>query len=131
MKPLKAGKFRQRVQLYDSPEATQDSYGQPSTNGTQIEGPGANGTFAAEVRPLKGQEMLNVRAIWPTATHLVNMRWLGSAITNDGNNPYLQILPRMYLIDTLDGSRLDVVFASNQEKRNRAWALTCEQKVTS
>ena len=130
MRPIKVGKFRQRVQLYDVPEVSVDSYGQPTTGGTQIVGPGTNGTFAAEVRPLKGDEMLNVRQIWPTATHLVNMRWLGSAIpTNASNNPHGLILPRMYLIAMLDGSRLDVVFAENEEKRNHHWKLTCEEKI--
>lgn len=132
MRPLRVGKFRQRVQLYDVPETTQDSYGETSTNGTQIMGPGTNGTFAAEVRPLKGDEMLNVRQMWPTATHKVTMRWLGSAIpTNGANNPNGLIIPRMYLIDELDGSRFDIVFANNIEKRNRAWELTCEEKVNS
>lgn len=131
MKPLRVGKFRQRVQLYDVPETAQDSYGEPSLNGTQITGPGINGTFAAEVVPLKGDEMLNVRQMWPTATHRVRMRWLGSAIPESSTNPDGLLIPRMYLIDTLDGSRLDVVFAENVEKRNRAWELICMEKVNT
>lgn len=123
MRPLQTGSFRQRVTLYDVPEATRDSYGQPSQAATEI------CSFWAEVRPLAGNEQLNVRAIWPTATHKVKCRWLGSLIPTSSGNPNAQILPRMYLSLDLDGSRLDVLFANNVEKRNRGWELTCEQKV--
>lgn len=130
MRPRRRGKYRQRVQLYDVPETSQDSYGQPNLNGTQIMGPGLNGTFAARVEPLKGDEILNVRNQWPTATHSVGMLWLGSSIpTNSTTNPYGDLLPRMYLIDTLDNSRLNILFANNVEKRDRCWELVCEEKV--
>jgi hypothetical protein len=59
------------------------------------------------------------------------MLWLGSVIPTTNNNPYGDILPRMYLIDTLDGSRLNILFAGNMEKRDRGWELTCEEKVNS
>ena len=70
-----------------------------------------------------------MRSMWPLATHIVKLRWLGSAIPATANNPNRQIVPRMYLIDTLDGSRLNVAFANNVEKRNRQWELTVEEKV--
>lgn len=114
----------QNVQLWDVPETMQDSYGQPSQAGTLV------GVFPAAVVPLKGQEMLNVRAVWPTASHQVWLRWLGSAIPATTTNPNGLILPRMYLVLVEgDGSRLDVVFAENNEERDQFWKLTCEQKV--
>lgn len=129
VKPIRSGELRQRVQLYDVPEATRDSYGQPSLAATPIPGPGLDSSFAADVEPLQGAERLNVRQIWPTATHLVRMRWLGSAIPAGPNNPLGLILPRMYLIDLSDFSTLNVLYARNVDKRNRAWELTCEEKV--
>jgi Phage head-tail joining protein len=129
VRPQHVGRYRQRVQLWDVPEITQDSYGQPSINGTQITSSAADGCFAAEVRMLRGDEQLNVRQLFPTATHQVRMRWLGDAIpTNGSNNPNGLILERMYLIDSLDGSRLNILNANNVEKRNRMWLLTCEEK---
>ena len=68
MKPSQIGTYRQRVILLDIPETTQDSYGQPSLSSIEI------GRFWAEVRPLRGNEQLNVRQIWPTASHIVHMR---------------------------------------------------------
>lgn len=121
MKPLVAGNLRQRVQLFDVPETAQDSYGQPSTTGNLI------GTFWADVEMLKGAEMLNVRQMWATATHQVTMRWLGSAIPAGPNNPSGLIIERMYLIDVMDGSRLNVLNAKNVDKRNYMWLLTCEE----
>lgn len=123
MRSQQVGTYRQRVTLYDVPEATRDPYGQPSRAGTSI------CSFWAEVRPLRGNEMLNVRAMWPTASHTVKCRWLGSLVPVSPSNPNGAILPRMYLVLELDGSRLDIVFASNVEKRNRMWELTCEEKV--
>lgn len=128
MRAQKVGRYRQRVQLFDVPETSVDSYGQPSTNGTQIVSSAADGCFAAEVRMLKGNEQLNVRQIFPTATHMVSMRWLGSAIPAGNNRSQGQIIERMYLIDTLDGTRLNILNANNVEKRNRQWLLTCEEK---
>lgn len=123
MKPNRSGAYRQRIQLYDVPETTRDAYGQTSLSGTLL------GTFWAEVEELQGDEMLNVRQIWPTATHKVTLRWLGSAIPAGGsNNPNRLVLERMYLIDTLDNSRLNILNARNVEKRNRQWVLTCAQK---
>jgi SPP1 family predicted phage head-tail adaptor len=117
------GKYRQRVTLQDIPETALDSYGQTSQAATAI------GTFWAEVAPLRGDEQLNVRQIWPTATHKVKMRWLGSAIPSTASNPHGLILPRMRLQLGLDGSYLNILFANNVEKRNRQWELVCEEKV--
>ena len=129
MKPQHVGRYRQRMQLWDVPETSQDSYGQPSTNGTQIVSSASDGCFAAERRMLRGDEILNIRQMFPTATDLVRMRWIGSSIpTNGSNNPDGLILERMYLIDTLDGARLNILNANNVESRNRMWLLTCEEK---
>jgi head-tail adaptor len=125
MKPQRSGTYRQRVTLYDVPETTRDAYGQPSQAATEL------CSFWAEVRPLKGNEQLNVRTQWATASHIVKCRWLGSLIPISATNPNGHILPRMYLLCGLDGSRLDVVFANNVEKRNRAWELVAEEKVNT
>jgi head-tail adaptor len=97
--------------------------GQPSQSVTTI------GSFWADVRPLRGNEQLNVRQIWPTATHIVTMRWLGSMIPKTSDNPAAIIMPQMVLNLALDNSFLHVLFADNVEKRNRQWVLTCEERI--
>ena len=128
MRPQHVGRYRQRVQLWDVPETSQDTYGQPSINGTQIVSSASDGCFAAEVRMLRGDEQYTVRQMFPTATHQVRLRWVGSAIPAGTNRLQGQIIERMYLIDTLDSTRLNIVNANNIEKRNRMWLLTCEEK---
>jgi len=128
-RPVKSGKYRQRVGLYDVPESSTDSFGQPSQGSTQIVSPASDGLFAAEVIPLQGQEQLNVRQIWPTATHIVKMRWLGSSIPTSSDNPKGLIIPNMKLQLDLDSSWLNVLFADNVEKRNWQWKLTCEEHI--
>jgi hypothetical protein len=122
-RPIKSGKNRQRVTLFDVPEGSTDTWGQPS------EGPVTIGTFWMEVMPLKGDEMLNVRQVWPSATHKVKCRWLGSAIPSNSDNPQSQIMPQMKLKLLLDNSWLNVIWAENVEKRNRSWELICEEHV--
>lgn len=79
--------------------------------------------------PLKGNEMLNVRQIWPTATHKVRCRWLASVIPASADNPQSQIMPQMKLNVLLDNSWLNVIWAENVEKRNRQWEMICEEHV--
>ena len=129
-RPIKSGRYRQRILLFDVPESSTSSWSQPSQAPTQISNPNAtDGGFWAEVNPLRGNEQLNVRQIWPTATHRVRMRWLGSAIPVSSDNPNQQIMPQMKINLLLDGSWLNVLFAENIEKRNRAWELICEEHV--
>lgn len=120
---VKVGEFRQRVTLYDVPESSIDSWGQPSQAATTI------GTFWASVKPLKGDEQLNVRQMWPTATHLVMMRWIGSAIPKTSDNPEGLIMPQMKFHLGLDNSVLNVLFANDIEKRHVMWEITCEQRL--
>jgi hypothetical protein len=122
-RPIKVGKNRQRVTLRDVPESLNDSWSQPSQAPTTI------GVFWMEVMPLEGSEILNVRQIWPTATHRVNCRWLGSAIPSTPDNPNQQIVPSMEIQLELDNSILKVLFAENIEKRNRAWSMICAEHV--
>ena len=82
-----------------------------------------------EVRPLKGSEQLNVRQIWPTATHIITSRWLGNAIPTSADNPNGWILPHMVLKDTLGNTFFHIDFAENEEMRNRKWILTTTEKV--
>ena len=126
MRAVQAGLKRQILQLYDVPEATIDSFGQPSQTTNFI------GSFHAEVRMLQGNEMLNVRQMWPTATHLIRMRWVGSAIPVSADNPGQLIMPDMKLTLTKTGVLIrifNIVSAKNVEERNREWELTCEEKV--
>jgi head-tail adaptor len=127
MRATQAGPKRQRLSLYDIPESAVDSWGQPS------QGPDSLGTFWAEVRQLKGQEMLNVRQMWPTATHQIKMRWLGRSIPATGNNPASRILPSMQLVQRTAAGVLvhvyNVVSASNTEERNREWIIIADEKV--
>ena len=118
MRSIRSGKNRQRVELYDIPETTFDSYRQPQQATTLI------GTFWAEVRPLSGREALNVKQVWATATHKVSMRWLGSSIA---------IQPRMKLVITKPpGTRtLNILEALNNEERDREWQLTCEEHINA
>jgi head-tail adaptor len=123
---VQAGPKRQILQLFDVPESTVDSFGQPSQAATLI------GSFHAEVRMLQGNEMLNVRTMWPTATHLIRMRWVGSAIPVSADNPGQLILPNMKLTLTKNNVLIrvfNIVSAKNAEERNREWELTCEEKV--
>jgi hypothetical protein len=118
------------VLLYDVPEATTDTWGQPSQAAVQIINASASdGGFWAEVRPLRGNEMLNVRQVWPTATHMITMRWLGSAIPVSDDNPNQQLMPQMKIQLLLDSSWLHFLFAENVEKRNRQWKITAEEKI--
>ena len=129
-RPLKVGKHRQRVLLYDVPEAATDSWGQPSNDPVQIVNTSASdGGFWMEVRPLRGQEMLNVRQIWPLATHIVHSRWLGSMIPTSSDNPNALLMPQMKIKLILDNSILNIEFADNVEKRCRMWELTCSEHV--
>ena len=74
--------------------------------------------------------MLNVRQIWATATHIIMMRWLGSAIPTSSDNPNGWITPDMKAINTGNGSEVyNFVFAENVEMRNRQWKIVAEQKI--
>ena len=130
MRPLKIGRYRQRVLLYDIPESSKDTWGQPSQTPTPIVNPYAiDGSFAADIVPLKGDEMLDVRQMWPTATHTVYMRWLGDSIPVSADNPQREILPQMVLKAVHNNAYLHVVNANNNEFRDRQWVITCEEKV--
>jgi head-tail adaptor len=126
MRSTQAGSKRQRLALYDVPESTVDPWGQPSQTPVLI------GTYWAEVRMLRGDEMLNVRQMWPTATHIIKMRWLGSSIPASSDNPASLILPDMKLMLTKNGILVrvfNIVAAQNTEERNREWKITAEEKV--
>lgn len=126
MRATQAGSKRQRLTLEDVPESTVDSWGQPSQSPVVI------GTFWAEVRMLNGDEMLNVRQMWPTATHIIKMRWLGTSIPASDDNPASLIVPNMKLTLTKNGILLrvfNIVAAQNTEERNREWKITAEEKV--
>jgi hypothetical protein len=126
MRIFKRSDRRQLVDLQDVPETAIDINGQPSLAATTI------GTFHASVRQLKGDEMLNVRQIWPTATHLVEIGWLGSAIPVTADNPAGLIVPSMKLLLRKNGAPirvLNVLAADNVDEENQVWRITAEENV--
>ena len=130
VRAIKSGELRQRCTLWDVPESSTDSWGQPSQMSTQIVNPNASdGGFWFGIRPLRGNEMLNVRQIWATATHIITARWLGSIIPKSQDNPNGIYVPSMKLIGVTDGDVYNIAFADNPDKRNRQWILTCELMV--
>lgn len=126
MRAVQAGPKRQILALFDVPESTVDSFGQPSQAQVFI------GNFHVSVRMLQGNEMLNVRQMWPTATHILGMRWVGSAIPATANNPGGLVIPDMKFTLTKNGILIrvfNIVAAKNVEERNREWEITAEEKV--
>ena len=115
MKPLAVGRFRQRVTLQDLVE-TVDTYGQPVQSWVDL------ATFWAEVRPLRGSELLNVKQSWATASHFVNFRYMGSMVRPN---------PRQRFKLTKDGRILNILNINNVEERNRAYEVTCEEYVAA
>lgn len=114
MRPVRSGLHRRRVELLDEVETGVDSFGQPITD------PEVLATFWAEVRPLRGSEILNVKQIWATATLAVSFRWLGSAVRPNPSH-VLRLLP--------EGRLLNILNVSNVEERNRSYELICEERV--
>lgn len=114
MRPINSGRLRQRVTLQSVTE-TADGYGQPIQTWTDV------ATFWAEVSPLTGNEAVNVKQIWATATHKVRLRYQGSAIT-------LSPTQRFKLIK--NDRILNLVNINNVEERNRSYECLCQEYVT-
>jgi hypothetical protein len=129
LRPIKSGRNRQRILLFDVPESAVDSFGQPSQTPVQIVSSASDGGFWAEIVPLRGDEQLNARQVWPLATHHAYLRWLGNAIPTSADNPNGLIVPNMKIQCLLDGSILNVEFAENVERRNRQWKLVCSEHI--
>jgi SPP1 family predicted phage head-tail adaptor len=113
MRPQQVGTFRQRVTLQDLVE-TIDSYGQPVQSWTDL------ATFWAEVRPLRGQESLNIRQVFATATTLIKHRYLGPALDPSPKQRYRLVK---------DGRIFNVLDPTNVEERNRTIESVCEERV--
>lgn len=122
MRPEKRGDFDRRAILYDIPEATTDEVGQPSQAMTEI------GWYWCRSHALRGNEQLNDRQVWPTATHIVEVPWVGILPTST-DNPNGLIMPNMVLKLVLDSSWLHILWADNFDKRQRLWRLTCDEHV--
>lgn len=114
MRPVRSGQHRRRVELIDEVKTGDDSFGQPIT------APEVLATFWAEVRPLRGAEVLNVKQIWATASLFVSFRWLGSAVRPNPTHA-LRLLP--------EGRILNILSVSNVEERNRSYELICGERV--
>lgn len=113
MRPVRPGNLRRRVELVDLIDMP-DTFGQPIKAWSTV------ASFWAEVRPLRGAEVLNVKQVWATATLMVSFRWLGRSIRP---NPaqVLRLLP--------EGRLLNILNVNNLEERNRAYELVCEERV--
>lgn len=114
MRPLISGRLRQRVTLQAATE-TADGYNQPIQTWSDV------ATFWAEVSPLTGNEAVNVKQIWATATHKVRLRYQGSSIS---------FSPTRRFVLVKDGRILNIVNANNVEERNRAYEILCQEYVT-
>jgi SPP1 family predicted phage head-tail adaptor len=115
MKPVRSGRFRQRVQLQQLGPETFDSFSQPIVSWQTI------GTYWAYVRPLQGRELVVAKQIKAELTHAVTFRWLGIAVVVKPEN-------RLILTDSQGtvhtfGS-LEVL---NTEFRNRQLDLVCQE----
>lgn len=111
MRPNQSGLYRQRVILQDLVE-TVDSYGQPEQTWTTV------ATFWAEVRYLRGSELLNVKQNWATADHFVTCRWQGAS---------LSVATRMRFQVEKDSRILNILTWNNVEERNRQYQFICEE----
>jgi hypothetical protein len=109
-----------RVDLYDVPEATRSSYGQPSQASTLIAS-----NLAAEIEQLSGNELVSIRQtrqILATATHRVKLHYLG---------PSVVIKPRMkFVANTRIGVRvLNVLSVDNTWEATNDWICICEERI--
>ena len=111
MKGQRSGLYRQLVYLQDLVQ-TVDSYGQALQTWTTI------GTFSAEVRFLRGSELLNIKQNWATADHLVTCRYQGPTITPS---------TRMRFQLAKDSRILNLLTFQNVEERNRSYQFICEE----
>lgn len=111
MRSQRSGLYRQLVYLQDITE-TVDSYGQPIQTWSTI------ATISAEVRFLRGGELLNVKQNWPTADHLVTCRYQGPTITPS---------PRMRFMLAKDSRIINIITFQNVEERNRSYQFICEE----
>jgi SPP1 family predicted phage head-tail adaptor len=107
------GKYRQRVSLQAQIE-TIDTYGQPVKSWQTIQ------TFSAEVRFLRGQELVNFQQKWATATHVISCRWQGASFAPR---------PTMRFVLGKDGRVFNILAFQNMEERNRQALFTCEEAV--
>jgi len=111
MRPLEAGKLRQRIQLQQlaTPEAV-DTFAQPVQAWNTV------GTFWAELVPLTGHEAYVARQIKAEATHRLTVRYLGSAIALNPTDRWV-----------LNGRTFGIVEVRNIEERDRRYEMIVEE----
>lgn len=112
MRPLRSGLQRHRVELHGIAEA-RDSVGVARKTWVVL------ATFWAEVRPLRGAEILNVKQVWATAEYFVNFRWLGQDLPVDSTQ-------RLKVLNS--GKILNILNVNNVEERNRSYELVCTER---
>jgi hypothetical protein len=127
MRPVRAGSYDQVGTLIDIPEATTDSYGQPSLAGTPI------ATLAVSIRPLQGEEQLYERQIYPTVTHIIKLPYTWNAIPPSADNPNGLIVPNMQfkVQKSADAAPrfYNVLLAENVEEANVEWVCRAVEKI--
>lgn len=107
MRPIRSGKFRQRVQIQvQSPTETFDSFGQPIPSWTSI------GTYWAAVYPLMGHELVAAKQVKAQATMRVEMRYQGDNLAIGPQNRCL-----------LNGRQFGIFDARNIEERGRKYTF--------
>lgn len=116
----------QLASLYDVPESSIDSWGQPSQSPTLLVS-----NVWLKVRPLKGNEILNVRQQWATASHYAELNWLADAIPVSGDNPgngvYGYLMPEMKFILVKDGRVFNILQALNVDEMDQSWSCVLEE----
>jgi SPP1 family predicted phage head-tail adaptor len=107
MRPIRAGKYRQRVQLQvEAPPEEFDSYGQPIPNWSTV------GTYWAHVQPLSGHEMVAAKQVKAQATMQIEIRYQGDSIVIGPTNRLL-----------LNGRQLGIFDVRNIEERDRKYTM--------
>ena len=115
MRPIRAGKYRQRVQLQvESAPESFDSYGQPIPNWTTV------GTYWARVQPLSGHELVAAKQVKAQATIQVEIRWQGCSIPIGPTNRLL-----------MNGRQFGIFDVRNIEERDRKYTMTAYEIQTA
>ena len=122
----------QRALLFDVPESTTDTWGQPSQVAVAIPNNSASDlAFWLVVKPLSGSEILNVRQQWATATHYLECNWLADSVPissdNPGNGIYGYVMPQMKWKLLKDARIFNVLSAINVDEANVAWRMVAQE----
>lgn len=110
---MRAGGMRHRLELQE-PVSSIDSFGQ------EIDDWATLATFWARIRPIKGQELLNVKQQQAQLTHVVTFRFQG---------PEVRPVPTMRLRDSRSGRILEIESVVNVNERNSMYECQCVERI--